>query len=157
MNDIRPFELAVLFSSLTAGIYLFVHVCLLSDAIPYEYRSTSPGFNWGWEYDYEGAMQGPGNFGGERWPWPAKKTGHRIILPLKQPLTIDGLEITFKGMVGSDDFRLDIKLQRLDAGVTYPQRFNKSGARKGFFLDDKKFVLEKITPLYIHLSQFQNN
>ena len=153
MNNIRPFELAVLFSSLTAGIYLFVHVWLLSDAIPIEYRSASPGFNWGWEYDYEGAMRDPGKFGGEPWPWPAKKTGNRIILPLNEPLITDGLEITFKGMVGSDDFSLDIKLHSLDTGVTYPQRLNKSAARKGFFLDDKKFVLEKITPLYIHLSQ----
>jgi hypothetical protein len=157
MNTIRPFELAVLFSSLTAGIYLFVHVWLLSDAIPNEFRSASPGFNWGWEYDYEGAMQGPRKFGGERWPWPAKKTGNRIILPLNQPLITDGLEITFKGMVGSDDFRLDIKLQSLDTGVSYPQRFSKSEPEKAFFLDDKKFVLEKITPRYIHLSQFQNN
>jgi hypothetical protein len=157
MNTIRPFELAVLFAVLIAGIYLFVRVCLLSDAIPNEYRSASPGFNWGWEYDYEGAIRDPGKFGGEPWPWPAKKTGTRIILPLNQPLLTDGLEITFKGMVGSEDFRLDIKLQSLDTGVTYPQRFSKSGARKGFFIDDKKFVLEKITPLYIHLSQFQNN
>jgi hypothetical protein len=157
MNTIRPFELAVLFSSLAAGIYLFVHVWLLSDAIPKEYRSASPGFNWGWEYDYEGAMQGPRKFGGEQWPWPAKKTGNRIILPLNQPLITDGLEITFKGMVGSDDFRLAVKIHSLDTGVSYPQRFSNSGARKGFFLDDKKFVLEKITPRYVQLSQFQNN
>jgi hypothetical protein len=106
----------------------------LSDAIPIEYRSASPGFNWGWEYDYEGAMRDPGKFGGEPWPWPAKKTGNRIILPLNQPLITDGLEITFKGMVGSDDFRLDIKLQSLDTGVTYPQRFSKSEPEKAFSL-----------------------
>ena len=157
MNTIRPFELAVLFSCLTAGIYLYAQVWLLSDAIPNEFRSTSQGFNWGWEYDYEGAMQVPIDFGGERWPWPAKKTGNRIILPLNQPLITDGLEITFKGMVGSENFLLDIKLQSLDTGVSYPQRFSKSVAKKGFFLDDKKFVLEKITPRYVQLSQFQNN
>ena len=91
-------------------------------------------------------MQVPVDLGGERWPWPAKKTGNRIILPLNQPLITDGLEITFKGIAGSDDFLLDIRLQNLDTGVSYPQRFSKSVARKGFFLDDKKFVLEKITP-----------
>ena len=157
MNTIRPFELAVVFSSLTAGIYLFVHVWLLSDAIPIEYRSASPGFNWGWEYDYEGAMQGPRKFGGEPWPWPAKKTENRIILPLNQPLSTEGLEITFKGISGSEAFLLDIKLKSLDTEVTYPQQFSKSAARKGFYVDDMKFVLEKITPFYIHLSQFQNN
>ena len=156
MNTIRPFELAVLFSVLMAGIFLFVRVWLLSDAIPNEYRSASPGFNWGWEYDYEGAMQDPRNFGGEPWPWPAKKTGNRIILPLNQPLITDGLEITYQGMVGSDDFRLDIKIQSLDTGVSYPQRLSKSEARNGFFIDDKKFSLEKITPRYIHLFRFQN-
>jgi len=156
MNTIRPFELAVLFSVLMAGIFLFVRVWLLSDAIPNEYRSASPGFNWGWEYDYGAAMQDHGRFGGEPWPWQAKKTGNRIILPLNQPLLTDGLEIVYQGMAGSDDFRLDIKIQSLDTGVAYPQLFIKSEARKGFFIDDKKFSLEKITPRYVQLFRFQN-
>jgi hypothetical protein len=157
MNTIRPFEFAVLFSVLVAGIFLFVRAWLLSDAIPNEYRSASPGFNWGWEYDFEGAMQDPGKFGGEPWPWPAKKTGNRIILPLNQPLLTDGLEMVYQGIAGSDDFRLDIQIQSLDTRVAYPQRFNKSEARKGFFIDDKKFFLEKITPRYIQLFRIQND
>jgi hypothetical protein len=132
-------------------------VWLLSDAIPNEYRSASPGFNWGWEYDYEGAMRVPSKFGGEPWPWPAKKTGSRIILPLKQPLITEGLEITYQGMVDSNDFRLNVKIQNLDTRVTYPLIFSKSEARKGFFIDDKEFVLEKITPLYINISRTQND
>jgi hypothetical protein len=156
MNTIRPFELAFLFSVLMAGIFLFVRAWLLSDAVPNEFRSASPGFNWGWEYDYERAMQDPGKFGGEPWPWPATKTGNRIILPLNQPLITDGLEIMYRGMEGSNDFRLDIKIQNLDTGVTYAQRFSKSEARNGFFINDKKFSLEKITPRYIHLFRIQS-
>jgi hypothetical protein len=60
-------------------------------------------------------------------------------------------------MSGSDDFLLGIKLQSLDTSVSYPQGISISAARKGFFLDDKKFVLEKLTPRYIQLSQIQNN
>jgi hypothetical protein len=53
------------------------------------------------------------------------------------------------------DFRLNIVIQNLDAGVNYPQDFSASEARKGFYIDDKQFVLEKITPLYIRLSRLQ--
>ena len=91
------------------------------------------------------------------WPWSAKKIGSRIILPLDQPLVTEGLEITYRGMVGSMDFRLNIVIQNLDAGVNYPQDFSASEARKGFSIDDKQFVLEKITPLYIRLSRLQIN
>jgi hypothetical protein len=155
MRTVRPFEIAVIASALTAGIFLFVRVWLLSDAVPIEYRSASPGFNWGWEYDYQGAMRDAGSFGEKPWPWSAKKTGSRIILPLDQPLFTEGLEITYRGMVGSMDFRLNIVIQNLDAGVNYPQDFSASEARKGFSIDDKQFVLEKITPLYIRLSRMQ--
>ena len=155
MRTVRPFEIAVIASTLTAGIFLFVRVWLLSDAVPIEYRSASPGFNWGWEYDYEGAMRDAGRFGEKPWPWPAKKTGSRIILPLNQPLVTEGLEITYQGMVGPIDFRLNIVIQNLDAGVNYPQDFSASEAQKGFSIDDKQFVLEKITPLYIRLSRLQ--
>ena len=157
MNTQRPFELAIPIFALTAGIFLFARVWLLSDAIPNEYRSASPGFNWGWEYDYEEAMQVPGGVGGEPWPWPAKRTGSRIILPLDQPLRTEGLEITYQGIEGSNDFRLAVKIQSLDSGFAYPQRFGKTEARKGFFIDDKRFVLEKITPQYIRLSRFEND
>ena len=155
MRTVRPFEIMVIASALTAGIFLFVHVWLLSDAVPIEYRSASPGFNWGWEYDYEGAMRDVGRFGEKPWPWLAKKTGNRIILPLNQPLVTEGLEITYQGMVGPMDFRLNIVIQNLDTGVTYPQDFSTSEARKGFSIGDKQFVLEKITPLYIRLSRLQ--
>ena len=84
-----------------------------------------------------------------------KKTGSRIILPLNQPLVTEGLEITYQEMVRPMDFRLNIVIQNLDTGVTYPQDFSTSEARKGFSIDDKQFVLEKITPLYIRLSRLQ--
>lgn len=155
MRTVRPFEIVVIAGALTAGIFLFVRVWLLSDAVPIEYRSASPGFNWGWEYDYEGAMRDAGRFGEKPWPWPAKKTGSRIILPLNQPLVIEGLEITYQGMVGTMDFRLNIVIQDLDAGVNYPRDFSASETRKGFTIDDKQFVLEKITPLYIRLSRLR--
>jgi hypothetical protein len=155
MRTVRPFDIALIASALIAGIFLFVRVWLLSDAVPIEYRSASPGFNWGWEYDYQGAMRDAGSFGEKPWPWSAKKTGSRIILPLNQPLVTEGLEITYQGMVGSMDFRLNIVIQSLDSGVNYPQDFSASEARKGFSIDDKQFVLEKITPLYIRLSRLQ--
>lgn len=45
MRTVHPFEIAIIVSALTAGIFLFVRVCLLSDAVPTEFRSASPGFN----------------------------------------------------------------------------------------------------------------
>jgi hypothetical protein len=152
MRSVRPFEVVGLASVLASGIFMFVRMCLLSDAVPMEYRSASPGFNWGWEYDYEGAMRDVGRFGEKPWPWPAKKTGNRIILPLNQPLVTEELEIMYQGMVGPGYFRLDIVIQSLDSGVTYPQEFNAKEARKGFTIADQQFVLEKITPRYLLLS-----
>jgi len=152
MSTIRPFEIAILACALAAGIFLFVRVCLLSDAVPMEYRSASPGFNWGWEIDYESAMRDTGRYGEKPWPWPARKSGSRIVLPLNQPLVAEGLEVTYQGMVGSDGFRLDIVIQSLDSGVTYPQEFSAIEARKGFSIADQQFVLEKITPRYLLLS-----
>ena len=157
MRTIHLFEIATIVSAVMAGIFLFVHVCLLSDSVPTEYRSTSPGFNWGWEYDYEGAMRNAGKFGGKPWPWPAQKTANRLILPLDQPLVTDGLKITYKGLVGAMDFRLHVAIQNLDNSVTYPYDFMTSEARKGFSIDNKQFVLENITPLYIRLSLLQTD
>jgi hypothetical protein len=157
MRTIRLVEIAAIASALTAGIFLFVHAWLLSDLIPTEYRSASPGFNWGWEYDYEGAMRNTGKFGGKPWPWPAQKTGSRIILPLDQPLVTDGLEITYQGGAGALDFSLNVVIQNLDTDVAYPHEFLISEARKGFSIDDKQFVLEQITPLYLRLSLLQTD
>ena len=152
MRTIRPFEIAAITSALAIGTFLFVRVWLLSDAIPIEYRSASPGFNWGWEYDYEGAMRNVGEFGGKPWPWSAKRTGNRIILPLNQPLVTEGLELTYLGIV-EPMFRLNIANQNLDTSVAYPHDYMISEARKGFYIDGKQFVLKKITPLYIRLSR----
>ncbi len=152
MTNIRPFEIAILACALAAGIYLFVRVCLLSNAVPMEYRSASPGFNWGWEIDYERAMRDAGEYGEKPWPWPAAKSDSRILLPLDQPLYTEELKITYRGMVGSDSFRLDFVIQSLDSSVTYPQEFSAIEARKGITIADQQFVLEKITPRYLLLS-----
>jgi hypothetical protein len=151
MRTIHPFEIVILTFALGAGIFLFVRAWMLSDAVPLEYRSASPGFNWGWEFDYKGAMRSDA-VGEKAWPWPAKKTGSRMLLPLNQPLVTEGLELTYQGMVESDGFRLDVVIQSLDADVTYPQEFSTPEARKGFSIADQQFVLEKITPRYLLLN-----
>jgi len=150
MRTIRPFEIVILAFALGAGIFLFVRAWMLSDAVPLEYRSASPGFNWGWEFDYEGSIQAD-KFGETAWPWPAQKTGNRIVLPQNQPLVTEGLKLTYQGMVESDRFRLDVVIQNLDADVTYPQEFDTTEAGKVIIIDEQQFVLEKITPRYLLL------
>ncbi len=151
MRNNRPIELAALAGLLLAGGFLFVWMIVLSDAVPAEYRSTSPGFGWSWDFDYEDAMRDAGRLEAAPWPWPAKATGNRFVLPLNQPLLSEGLEITYRGMKEPDGFGLDMVIQRLDSSVTYPLNLVVMEARRGFTLADRHFTLEQITPLYLRL------
>jgi hypothetical protein len=152
MESNRPIEIAAVVGILLVGIFLFVWIIIMADAVPTEYRSASPGFGWSWDFDYEAAMQDAGRYEAEPWPWPAKETGNRLVLPLKQPLLSEGLQMTYQGMKESGGFRLDIVIQRLDASVTYPREFGVQEARRGFTIADCQFTLEKITPLYLRLN-----
>lgn len=151
MRSDRPIELAVFAGMLIVGGFLFVRMIVLSDAVPAEYRSASPGFGWSWDFDYEDAMGDAGRLGEEPWPWPAKKTGNRLVLPLDQTLVSEELEITYRGMAKSGVFRLDVVIHRLDASVTYPRVLVVTEAKRGFTLADRHFTLEQITPIYIRL------
>jgi len=124
---------------------------MLSDTIPVEYRSASPGFGWGWEYDYELGVSEAGRLGAAPLPWPATVSGHQLLLPLNQPLLFQGVKMIYRGMVGSDRFRLDIGIEHLDPGVSYPHVFSVSEARRGLMVNDRQFVLETIKPHYLRL------
>ena len=134
-----------------AGLFLFGWMIVLADAVPVEYRNTSPGYSWKWDFDWEAGVKDGGRLGEEPWPWPAKQTDDTLMLPLNQPLLTEGLEITYRGKLGSGDFRLDVAIASLDAGVTYPRDFNEFEARQGFTIADRSFRLEKITPVYLRL------
>ena len=151
MRNDRPIELVAIAGILLVGGFLFVWMIVLSDAVPAEYRSASPGFGWSWDFDYEDAILDAGRLGAEPWPWPAKETGNRLVLPLNQPLLSEGLEITYRGMKESDGFGLDMVIQRLDSSVTYPLNLAVMEARRGFTIADRHFTLEQITPLYLRL------
>ena len=151
MRSDRPIEIAAFAGILLAGGFLFVWMIVLSDAVPAEYRSASPGFGWSWDFDYEDAMRDAGRLGAEPWPWPAKETGNRLVLPLNQPLLSEGLKITYRGMMESGGFRLDMVIQSLDSSVTYPRDFGVLEARRGFTIANRHFTLENITPLYLRL------
>ena len=151
MRNVRPIEMAAVVGMLLAGGFLYVRMIMLSDAVPTEYRSASPGFGWSWDFDYEDAIRDTGRLGGEPWPWPAKETGNRLVLPLNQPLLSEGLKITYRGMMASGGFRLDVVIQRLDSSVTYPRELLVMEAKRGFTIADRRFALEQITPRYLRL------
>ena len=144
-------ETWILIGSLLTGGFLFAWMIVLADAVPEEYRSASPGFGWSWDFDYESAMRDAGRPGAQPWPWPAKETGNRLVLPLDQALLSRGLEITYRGMVESGRFRLDVIIQSLDPSFTYRLDFDVPEARRGFKLADRRFALERISPLYLRL------
>jgi hypothetical protein len=141
----------VLVSSLLAGGLFFFWMVVLSDAVPTEYRSTSPGFGWSWDFNYDMAMQDAGRLGEAPWPWPAEETGNRLVLPIGQPLLTKGMELTYQGRLGADRFRLDVIIQSLDSSFTYPRDFSVLEARRGFTIHNRSFTLDKISPLYISL------
>ena len=144
-------KVTVLVSSLLAGGLLFFWMVVLSDAVPIEYRSTSPGYGWSWDFNYDMAMQDAGRLGEAPWPWPAKETGTRLVLPIGQPLKTRGMELTYQGMLETERFRLDIIIKSLDANFTYPRDFGVLEAKRGFTIHNRRFTLEKISPLYISL------
>jgi len=151
MRSDHPIQVTVLAGILLAGGFLFVWMILLRDAVPAEYRSASPGFGWSWDFDYEAGMRDAGRVGAQPWPWPAKETGNRLVLPMDQPLLSKGLEITYRGILESGRFRLDVVIQSLDSNFTYQRDFDMLEAQRGFTIADRRFMLEKISPLYLRL------
>ena len=151
MENDHKIQIAFILCSLMIGAILFVMAIKSSDAVPVEYRSASPGFNWGWEFDYDVGMKNVGRFGGEPRPWPAKLTDDNMLLPLNQPLLYEGLEITYQGMSASDRFRLTIAIHNLDANVAYPLSYSVVEAKRGFMVADRQFQLEKISDVYLRL------
>lgn len=151
MNNDRPIEIAAVAGMLLVAGAMFVWMIVLSDAVPTEYRSASPGFGWSWDFDFEAAMRDAGRFGEQPWPWPAQATDNRLVLPLNQPLLFEGLTITYKGMSASGGFRLDIVIQSLDANVTYPLYVGAMEAGRGFRIADRHVTVENITQRYLRL------
>jgi hypothetical protein len=151
MRRTRPIEMVVIGCILLAGAFFFGWMIVLSDAVPTEYRSASPGFGWSWDFDYQTATRSAGRQGEAPWPWPAKVTGSRLILPLNQPLLTDGLAMTYRGMTATGGFRLDVVIHDLDPNVVYPREFGVEKARHGFMVADRHFRLEKITPRYLRM------
>ena len=152
MTNGRPIEIAAIVGALLSGAIFFVWMAVHADAVPVEYRNTSPGYGWTWDFDWMTALRDAGRFGEDPRPWPAKAVGGSLVLPLDQPLMIYGLEITYKGMSESGDVRLDIVVQSLDSAVAYPRNIGGLEARDGFMISDRSFRMEHITPLYLRLS-----
>ena len=152
MESGRPMETAAIAGALLAGIFLFAWMVVQADAVPAEYRNTSPGYGWSWDFDWVTALRDAGKFGEEPWPWPAKDAGGgHFVLPLNQPLVTGGLELTYRGILESGEFRLDVVVRSLDAKVAYPRDISGREAVEGFTITDQGFRAEKITPLYLRL------
>lgn len=135
---------------ITGGVFFWLATAL-SETVPEEYRSTSPGFGWSWDFNAKGAIANAGRFGALPMPWLATETGRRLLLPLDQPLDAERLRITYRGETEPGRFRLDLVIKRLDPNAVYPREFNVEKAKRGFRIADRSFVLEEITPLYIYL------
>lgn len=151
MRDHRTMELGIVAAVLLAGAWLFVRAVGMADAVPEAYRSASPGFGWAWDFDYRTGMDEAGRFGEAPWPWPARASDGRVLLPRDQPLSYRGLTMVYRGMIGTDRFGLAVSIAQLDPDVTYPREIGVDEARRGLTIDDRRFVMETITPRYLRL------
>ena len=151
MQNNRSIEIGALTVIILIAGILFVSMIVYDDVIPVEYRNTSPGFGWSWDFDYEAGMREAGRFGAEPWPWSAKINGSHLVLPLNKSLFFKGLEITYRGMPEPGFIQLDFVIQSLDSSFTYQQNYEMMEAERGFTIADRRFTLEKIYPRYLRL------
>jgi hypothetical protein len=151
MVNKQPIEIAIMVGLLLAGGILFWVATTLSQRVPKEYRSTSPGYGWSWDFNYQDGIQNGGRVGALPLPWQAMAAGDRLLLPLDQPLDAKRLRITYRGETGPGRFRLDIVIKSLDPDAVYQRDLVVEKARRGFRLGDKSYLLKEITPLYVYL------
>jgi hypothetical protein len=151
MERKQPIETAIIVGLLFAGGIFFWMATTLSGTVPEEYRSASPGFGWSWDFNSMDAIVNAGRLGELPLPWLATEIGSRLLLPLDQPLDSNRLRVTYRGRTVPGRFRLDVVIKRLDPDAVYPRDFSVEKARRGFRIADQSFILEEITPLYIHL------
>ena len=144
----RTLMIALMIAGATAMFGLAVGY---GDAVPGEYRNTSPGFGWSWDFDYRQAMQEAGTFGADPWPWGAVWTPQRMVLPRGQPLLIDEIEITYRGADESGRIRLDVINRSLDAKTRYRHSIDPETAKTGFSLGNRRLALTRIDPRCIRL------
>ncbi|MCG6892162.1 MAG: hypothetical protein LJE65_01015 [Desulfobacteraceae bacterium] len=151
MRRKRQSDMWIAAGTIVAGLSLLGSLFAYSDAVPLEYRNTSPGYGWSWDFDFEGAMRDSGRVGADPWPWPAARTGDRFVLPLGQPLQAGGLTMTYRGMTDAEHFRLEVVLQGLDPDRPYSREMNVERSRNGFSVGDLRFAMERITVKYLQL------
>jgi hypothetical protein len=151
MGSDHPIQVAIPIALVMIGAVFFATMMRLSETIPAEHRSASPGFGWSWDFDFEDAMATAGRLGERPFPWQATATGNSLLLPLNQPLWYKGLEITYRGRTESDKFSLNVMIRSLDPNVTYRRELDVIEAKRGFKIAGHRFALVKIAPLYIRL------
>ena len=122
--------------------------------IPLESRTTSPGFGWSWDFDYERALNehfltldSPIN------QPHAPSAAEPLVLPLNEPVPVGGIRITYRGRSASGLIILDTVIPDLDADYAYPHELSDSEARTGFVLFDHHFKLVAAGPYAIRIIQ----
>jgi hypothetical protein len=151
MGNKHPIEIAIIVGLLLAGGVLFWVAMTLSQRVPVEYRSASPGFGWSWDFNYRDAVRNGGRSGASPLPWQAIEAGNRLLLPLDQPLDTERMRIIYRGKTAPGRFRLDIVIKRLDPDAVYQRDLVVKEAKRGFRIGDNAYLLEEITPLYAYL------
>ena len=74
-----------------------------------------------------------------------------ISVEVNQTREIGATAIIYRGLEGTNEFRIDVMIPELDSEVFYPYRFDIRDAEKSFRLADRQFRLLSARQTYLHL------
>jgi len=81
----------------------------------------------------------------------AIETADKVItMAIHRARDIGDTVVIYRGLEGSDTFRVDVMIPELDPEVIYPYWFDIQDAKKGFRLAERRFKLLSARKSYLH-------
>jgi hypothetical protein len=158
MQNAKGYQRQSLFWTTGAAVLLAIWLAaVIRHPIRLEDRIRSPGFGWSWDFNYERAMQEPRlNLDSliNRIP---PTDPDQFVLTIGDAVSIEGLQITYRGMSASGRLRLDVVVPDLDPVYSYPYELSVSEARVGFVIFNQRFILDAMGRAFMRVRHIDRN